>query len=332
MKFELSLASRKARASLRDDRRTGGLGFAAVRPDWDLLPLNGALLRTPAHQRSRPAGSIAGVSCRAELRPSAGEVLRHLVDRNASLVARSRLTNGRTVEEFEAAGEKDAAWSMDSAIGAAATFLGHPVEEIGFGAVVESVREGSTALLCADVIIAVDGETIDTATSLRTALSGRTSAQLTIGRGASWDRKSRTRTVRLARHGDGTWGIRVVTAGRIIQHGLIAGFTMPDDLRGPSLGLACALSVVDAFSGGQLGAGGDVVATGTVDLAGRVGGVGAMVYKARAVRAHPLVRRFLVPADPTCDVADARRVLAGRAVIVAVSTLAEAVQVLRGTS
>ena len=303
-----------------------------MRPDWDLLPLNGNLLRTPVIKRQPPAGSIAAVSYRAELRPSAGELLRHLVDRNASLVARSRLTGGRPVEEFEAAGEKDAAWSMDSAVAAAASLLGQPVKETGFGAVVEAVRPDTVGLQCEDVVTAVDGEPIDTAHALQNCLAGRSSAELTVDRGPAGSRKNRARTVTLTRHGDGAWGIRVITAGRILQHGLIAGFTLPDDLRGPSLGLACALSVVDAFTGGQLGAGGDVVATGTVDLTGGVGEVGAIVYKARAVRAHPHVRRFLVPAHPTSDVADARRVLAGRAEVVGVSTLAEAVQVLRGIS
>jgi PDZ domain-containing secreted protein len=328
----LCLASPKPPSAVRDARRTSGLRVAAVRPDWDLLALNGSLLHTPGHQRSQPAGSIAGVSCRAELRPSAREVLSHLVDRNGSLVSLSRLTGGRSVEDFEAAGENDAAWSMDSAIGAAASFLGRPVQEIGFGAVVESVREGTAALLCADIITAVDGEGIGTALALQAALFGRWSARLTVERPVSGDRETRTITVPVSCHPDGTWGIRVVTAGRVVEHSLIAGFNLPDDLRGPSLGLACALSVIDAFTGGQLGADGDVVATGTVDLAGRVGGVGAMVFKARAVRAHSQIRRFLVPADPMSDVDDARRIVAGRAEVVAVSTLAEAVQVLGGLS
>jgi len=69
-----------------------------------------------------------------------------------------------------------------------------------------------------------------------------------------------------------------------------------------------------------------------VDMAGRVGGVGAIELKARAVRAHPDVRRFVVPAESGPDVDDARRMLGSRAEVVAVATLAEAVEVLCGFS
>ena len=163
------------------------------------------------------------------------------------------------------------------------------------------------------------------ATDVRAALSGRNTAEFSVVR-AGDDAIS----IRVARHNDGAWGIRLITAGRVLQHGISARFELPDDLRGPSLGLACALSIIDAYSGGRLAGSGTVVATGTVDLAGRVGGVGAIEYKARAVRAHAHVRRFVVPAESASDVEDARRVLGSRVEVVAVTTLSEAVDLLGG--
>ncbi len=323
-----SLPARKREAV--PSRRRGRLPFAAVRPDYELIAVNGTRLQTPGHERPAPAGAICAVSYRAELRPSAWEVLSHLVDPQASVVARSRLTGGLPVDEFEAAGTDESTWSLDSAIAAAANMLGQPVREAGGGAVVEALREDTDDLSHGEVITAVNGEPVQTATQLRAALAGLDSAELKVLRGP--DVSQTARSVRLVRHHDGAWGIRVVTASRTLRHGIDASFTLPDDLRGPSLGLACALGVLDAFSGGRLAAGGTVVATGTVDLAGRVGGVGAIEYKARAVRAHPNVRHFIVPADPASDVDAARQVLGGRAQVVAVATLAEAVEVLGGFS
>jgi PDZ domain-containing protein len=311
-------------------RRRGRLPVAAVRPDYELIEMNAGRLETPGHERLTPAGAICAVSYRAELRPSTWEVVSHLVDPQASVVARSRLTGGRPIDEFEAAGVDDSKWSLESATAAAAMLLGEPVRELGRGATVEALREDTAGLHCQDVIIAVDGKTVETAVHLRAALAGLESAELTVLGGSGAERPGTLSKVAVARHPDGAWGIRVVTADRVLRHGVDARFSLPEDLRGPSLGLACALSVVDAFTGGRLAAGGTVVATGTVDLAGRVGSVGAIEFKARAVRAHPHVRRFVVPAESGADVDDARRVLGGRAEVVAVASLAEAVEVLCG--
>ncbi|HEY0168594.1 MAG TPA: S16 family serine protease [Jatrophihabitans sp.] len=313
-------------------RRRGWLPVAAVRPDYELIPMNGARLQTPGHERPTPAGAVCAVSYRAELRPSTWELLSHLVDPQAAVVARSRLTGGRSVDDFEAAGLEDSTWSLESATAAAAAMLGEPVRELGRGAIIEAIRDDTVGLRCEDVIIAVNGKTVETAVHLRAALAGLDSAMLTVLLGPEADQPGALSKVSLTRHSDGAWGMRVVTADRVLRHSLDARFSLPDDLRGPSLGLACALSVVDAFTGGRLAVGGTVVATGTVDMTGRVGGVGAIEFKARAVRAHPDVRRFVVPAESGADVDDARRVLGGRVEVVAVATLAEAVEVLCGFS
>jgi PDZ domain-containing protein len=301
-----------------------------VRPDYELIPVNGGRLRLNGESGPVPAGDICAVSYRAELRPSSREVLSHLFTRHASVVLRARITGGRSVDDFEAAGAEDTTWALDSATAAAAALLGHQVHEIGGGALVDAVRSDTVGVAEGDIVVAVDGRPVGTAVALRSALAGHNAVELSLLRTLPDGRPDAPRTARLARHPDGTWGIRVVTAARRLEHDLRAHFDLPDDLRGPSLGLACALSIIDARTGGSLAAGGTVVATGTVDLAGRVGGVGAVEYKAWAVRAHPHVRKFLVPAEVPADVEDARRVLGGRVEVVAVTTLAEAVKVLRG--
>ena len=333
MRFDAGQTAWKLPSQLRTPtpaRRRGRLPVAAVRPDYELIQMNGARLETPGHDRTAPAGAVCAVSYRAELRPSPWELVSHLVDPQASVVARSRLTGGRSVDEFEAAGLDDSQWSLESATAAAAALLGEPVRELGRGARIEALREDTVGLNFSDTIIAVDGKTVETAVHLRAALAGLDSAELTVLRGAGAEQPGTLSKVVVTRHPDGAWGLRVVTADRVLRHSLAARFSLPDDLRGPSLGLACALSVVDAYTGGRLASGGTVVATGTVDMTGRVGGVGAIEFKARAVRAHPHVRRFVIPAESGADVDDARRVLGGRAEVVAVASLAEAVEVLCG--
>jgi PDZ domain-containing secreted protein len=325
-------ASSAAAGAVRTRRRdtlTERLRLAVVRPDWELLPLNGTRLSTPGHARPDVAAPISAVSFRAELRPTTQEVLQHLLDPAGSVVARSRLTAGHSPDEFEAEGAEHSNWSMASAVAAAARFLGRPIHESGCGALVQAVRDDVAGLFCGDIVTAVDGRPVDTAASLRAALLDRYVASLTVTREVATGAGPRVHDVRIPRRLDATWGIRVATAGRVLRHGIDAQFRLPDDLRGPSLGLACALSVVDAFTDGQLAAGGPIVATGTVDLDGHVGAVGAIEFKARSVRAQSDVSRFLVPADPSCDVRAATRILAGNTQVVAVSTLAEAVQLLR---
>ncbi|HTZ45732.1 MAG TPA: S16 family serine protease [Jatrophihabitans sp.] len=317
-------------APVAPERRSGRLPFAAVRPDYELIAVNGERLLLDGRPARQPIGRICAVSYRAELQPSAREVLSHLVTRHSAVVSRARITGGRSVEDFEAAGAEDAVWSLASATAAAASLLGQHVREVGGGALVDAVRVDTTGVAERDIVVAVDALPVSTAAELRTALAGRNEAVLTVLRSGADGRPDAPRTVRLHRQPDGAWGIRVVTAHRQLEHGIRAEFDLPADLRGPSLGLSCALSIVDACTGGTLAGGGTVVATGTVDLAGRVGGVGAIEYKARAVAAHPDVRRFVVPAESPEDVEDARRVLGGKAEVVAVTTLAEAVEVLRG--
>jgi len=312
--------------------RSGRLPLAAVRPDYELIPVNGGRLTLNGRAAPASAGDICAVSYRAELRPSYREVLSHLFTRHASVVLRARITGGRSVDDYEAVGLEHTAWALDSATAAAAGLLGHQVREVGGGALVDAVRGDTVGVAEGDIVVAVDGRPVATAIELRSALAGQNAVELGLLRTLPDGHPDAPRTARLARHPDGTWGIRVVTAERRLEHGLRAEFDLPDDLRGPSLGLACALSIIDAGTGGSLATGGTVVATGTVDLAGRVGGVGAIDYKAWAVRSHPHVRRFLVPAEVPADVEDARRVLGGRVEVVAVTTLAEAVKVLHRPS
>ena len=120
------------------------------------------------------------MSYRAELRPSSREVLSHLFTRHASVISRARITGGRSVEDFEAAGVEEAAWSLDSATAAAAALLGYPVREIGGGALIDAVRIDTLGVAERDIVVAVDGQPVSTATELRSALAGRKAVRLSV--------------------------------------------------------------------------------------------------------------------------------------------------------
>ena len=101
------------------------------------------------------------------------------------------------------------------------------------------------------------------------------------------------------------------------------------DIGGPSAGLAFTLSLLDELTSGNLMGDGRVAATGTIRQDGTVGGIGALVQKAVAVRESG-VTLFLVPAEQTDEEIAQAQKAAGRSVkIVAVSDLDEALDALR---
>src|SRR6185437_15408102 len=159
--------------ALTHRQRSGRLPLAAVRPDYELIPVNGGRLTVNGRSAPEPAGDICAVSYRAELRPSYREVLNHLFTRHASVVLRARITGGRSVDDYEAVGLEHTAWALDSATAAAAGLLGHQVREVGGGALVDAVRGDTVGVAEGDIVVAVDGRPVATAIELRSALAGR---------------------------------------------------------------------------------------------------------------------------------------------------------------
>jgi len=108
-----------------------------------------------------------------------------------------------------------------------------------------------------------------------------------------------------------------------------------NDISGPSAGLAMTLAIIDDLSPGDLTGGKKVAVTGTVDAAGNVGPIGGLSQKAVAAR-HAGAQVFIVPAcatktDRAClaDLATAKERVGKDVVFAPVSTLAQALKVLR---
>jgi PDZ domain-containing protein len=107
-----------------------------------------------------------------------------------------------------------------------------------------------------------------------------------------------------------------------------------NDISGPSAGLAMSLAIIDDLSPGDLTGGKRVAVTGTIDSAGNVGPIGGLSQKAVAAR-RAGAQVFIVPAcaadDRQCaaDLATAKQRVGNDVELAPVSTLAQALRVLR---
>jgi len=134
-----------------------------------------------------------------------------------------------------------------------------------------------------------------------------------------------------------------VPGGRLIGVSLARRYHVPvdiqldtSDISGPSAGLAMTLAIIDRLTPGDLTGGKNIAVTGTIDPDGNVGEIGALEQKAVAARAAG-AKVFIVPAcandsgRAAClkDIAAAKKRVGGDVLVAPVSTLAQALQVLR---
>ncbi|WP_259363179.1 YlbL family protein [Microbacterium esteraromaticum] len=198
--------------------------------------------------------------------------------------------------------ERNAALMVDSqheATAAALTELGYDV-----GArvrVVETVADSPAQgeLEADDMVLAIDGTTVDSATRLRDAIQKAEGAEvtLTIERGGQEKTVSVTPEKSIDAAGDEVWLIGIV---------LTTDYDFPVDVRlqldnvgGPSAGMMFALGIIDTLTPGELNGGEEIAGTGTIDAAGTVGPIGGIRQKLYGARdAGATV--FLAP-ESNCD-------------------------------
>ncbi len=318
------LTGRRWRSALHDRH---GWPLAAVRPDYRLYRLNDGALQVHGHRSFPCSGPIYGTAYFAELRPTTRQVFTHMLDPQATLLPRRRLTGEQSVEEFEAGGGAEAMHAREAAVAAAGALLGRSCEETGDGAEVVGVRSDTVGVTMGDVIVAVDGAAVRTARTCAALLDSRNRATLTVTRPGTTGEPGVV-DVRLSRHRDRRWGLRTVTRSRRLTLPFDVVLRLPGGVGGPSMGLAIALSLLDQLSPGSLTGGAAVAATGALGIDGTVHPVGGVALKARAVAAHGQVPRFVVPAGDHNEVARARQVLGRRVEVIPVGSLRDAVAAL----
>ncbi len=192
---------------------------------------------------------------------------------------------------------------------------------------VSSVETGVPAaqvLQAGDIILAVNGEAVNTVGQLHAAVQVTTPGS-TITITLQRDGKTMTVTTTTIKGVGGASMVgfspdRIATfPGIKVQIGI-----NPDVIGGPSAGTALALGIIDKLTPGGLTGGRTIAGTGTVDGYGQVGPIGGIQQKiAAAVHAGATV--FFAPAS---ECADAKAAAPKSLTLVKVSTLRGAVEAL----
>jgi len=260
------------------------------------------------------------------------EALAGWLDDDVDVLPEERVRGDRNAEENRRYNAQLMDTSKLIAVAVALRHLGYQVDVRTTGTVVRQIASGSPAeqaLQLDDVIVAVDGQPVDVPDEVGALLQPGgpgTEHVLTVERPP----------------GSGTTvEIPVTTAPApndpsraiigIAPEDRLAGADFPVDVLidsgtvgGPSAGLAFTLAVLDVLTPGELTGGNRVAVTGTMRLDGTVGEVGGAAQKAVTVR-NAGYEVFLVP---SAEHADVEAAVGGDLQVIAVDTLAEALDAL----
>lgn len=210
--------------------------------------------------------------------------------------------------------------STSGALGAAARFLDRPVQS---RATVLQVLAGGASegvLRDGDVVVAIDGTTVDTREDVSAAVSGQpvgTTFAVTV------ERDGKREVVEVTSRPDPDDPNRAVI-GVLLDDQYRSDFEATvnlDNIGGPSAGLMLSIGMVDRLTPGDLLAGRTVAGTGTIDGQGRVGAIGGIDKKMIAAQ-QAGAELFLAPADNCPDVLGAQP---DGLPVVPVETLTEAI-------
>jgi PDZ domain-containing protein len=262
------------------------------------------------------------------------------LDDGSELIPNAAIIGPGTAGQLNCQNTEEAVQATSAAPVAALRQLGYTVKESDLGVQIDEVVPGTPAgaagVQCNDLVTAVNGHTVQTATQLSSVLHGLTpgtTVRLSVSRqSANGPARTLVLPVRLgptpaidgapAKPHQGFIGVQTETRTSYqypfpvsIQVGAIGG---------PSDGLALALGLIDALDHGRLTGGLKVAATGEIDTQGHVIPIGGAAQKAIAVR-HAGAQVFLVPVQNYA----AAKSEAGNLKVFAVSTLSQALDVLR---
>lgn len=198
--------------------------------------------------------------------------------------------------------EQNAMLMVDSQHEATAAALHELGYDTGAQVVVDAAIEDSPAegeLEKGDVITAIDGVEVTSATALRDAIQAGEGAavQLTVLRDGDQQTGVEITPELHTSNGVDTWLIGISLA---TTYDFPIDVTIQlDNVGGPSAGMMFALGIIDELTPGELTGGNDIAGTGTIDATGAVGPIGGIrqkLYGARDAGADV----FLAPAS-NCD-------------------------------
>jgi PDZ domain-containing protein len=338
-----------------------GLGIAIV-----VIAAAGALIRIP-YDTLAPGGTL-NVEPRitvhgAKTYPSRGELmllyvrerthvnlwtwLQAKLDPNIDLVKQDAVTGGTSQHFSDLQAVCDMSQSQVDAQVAALRALGYDVKTMPGLAVVGILKDYSyktssgvvntiplpayNVLQPCDEVLAADGHPIKRSDDLAKVVKGHEPGSKVA---LSIERDGKKQTVQVP--------VAQVPGDRLIGVDLGLRYRLPlriavdtSDISGPSGGLVMALAIIDDLTPGDLTGGKKVAVTGTIDSQGNVGPIGGIAQKAIAAR-RAGAEVFIVPAcqdraDRACaaDLATAKKRVGDDVTFAPVSTLAQALEVLR---
>jgi Lon-like protease len=203
---------------------------------------------------------------------------------------RALVPAGSSQQEQHVASQADMTDSQRVAAAVAEKALGKPVQihKTGVRVIDTAFPHGTSparqaGLVSGDVITAVDGRAVTSLDDLHAAMAKVQPGQaLTISySSAGTPRTTRVRTVASPYGNETTRAVMGVSAEDAIDITLPVPVTYSiGDVEGPSAGLAFALEVYSALTGGSLANGHRVAATGAINVDGSVGEIGGAAQKA----------------------------------------------------
>ncbi len=299
----------------------------SARPVTNLVSVEGIDAFPPEH-----AVAFTTVSVRQQ-RYSLADAFLGWLDDDVDVYPREVVLGGRSTEENRRYNAQLMDTSKAVAITVALERLGYDVPIRTTGTVVRQLPDpdapAASVLELDDVIVAVDGEPIDSIGEIGDVLAAsgvNAEHVLTVERPAGSETRVDVTTRTIAAEGDPDRAIL-----GFIPEERITGFEFPvdvsidsGDVGGPSAGLAFTLAVLDVLTPGELTGRAPVAVTGTMSLDGVVGPVGGGRQKAIAVR-NAGYAAFLVPSD---EFEEVQRAVGDDLQVIAVDTLDEALDAL----
>lgn len=243
----------------------------------------------------------------------------------------TQLPPNTTYERFRHLEEAMMADSQTAAKVVALRQLGYDVKERGEGAAVREVQRGSAAeqagIAKGDVIVAIDGQTITTASDLYTRLeAAKPGALIKVTVKSNNSESERELEVQLRAKPNepdrALLGVSPATYRPSYEYPVQISIDSKGII-GPSGGLVLTLSIMQAISPNDLTHGHSIAATGTIELDGRVGAVGGIQDK--IIAAEGRAEYFVVPKS---ELAAAKRA-AKRVQVVEADTIDQAVDFLK---
>jgi PDZ domain-containing protein len=267
----------------------------------------GSRLRVPDEQR-KPMGRMAFTAV-YEQEANWGDVARARVVGQAEIVPAVDIRPpGTTQEQVNQTNKRLIDESKPIAAAVALRAAGYAVDLTGQGAEVESILPGMPAdgvLQVGDIIVAVDGQPIDTTNALIESVRRHQVGDQVALR---IRRDGQDQDIVIGTKNSPTEPGRPIVGVTISTYLFDVRMPFPvdiesDNVGGPSAGFMFALGILDAITDGDLTRGYYLAGTGTIGADGTVGAVGGAAEKALAAELDG-AQFFLVPKD---DSDEARR-------------------------